>query len=111
MFGALGGLGDLGNLMKMAKDLQGNMKNVRQELESSQFTGKSRHSEVQITLSGTLEVKNVSISPAAISPANPSALEAMVKDACTDALNNCKANLQAKLKSMTGGMIDMPDLF
>jgi len=111
MFGGLGGLGDIGNLMKMAKDLQGNMKNIKEELESSEFNGQSGNGLVKVVVSGTMEVKSVNISSGAVDSEDPTLLEDLVKSAFNNALVECKKNLQSKLGAMTGGMVDLPNLF
>ncbi len=111
MFGNLGGLGDIGNLMKMAKDFQGNIKGIKEELAQEEFSGTCGGGAVLVTVSGAMQVKAVKVKPEAIDMDDLSLLEDMVMTATNNALKEAKECLQEKMQEMTGGMIDIPDLF
>jgi DNA-binding YbaB/EbfC family protein len=101
MFGGLGNLGDIAGMIKKAKEMQGNMKKVREELESLEVAGEC--GLVKVVAKGDLSVKDVVIDPAAIG-ASKEELEKMTLEAVNNALSGVKAHSQEKMKEVTGGL-------
>ncbi|OGB87140.1 nucleoid-associated protein, YbaB/EbfC family [candidate division WOR-1 bacterium RIFCSPLOWO2_02_FULL_46_20] len=96
--------GNMGDMMKMAKEMQGQLKRVKDELSRDIFEGTS--GEVVVTVSGDMEVKDVKIAP----NANPGKLEKDVKEAVSRALKQAKDGAAQKMKGITGGM-NLPGMF
>jgi len=112
MFGGLGGLGDIAKLMSLAKDLQGNIKNMQEEMKDLEFTGSSGNGAIKAVVSGKMDVKKIFIRQEALDLNDREMLEDLVTTAVNAALNEAKEALKAKIGSMTGGLgVNLPGLF
>ncbi|MDD3118301.1 MAG: YbaB/EbfC family nucleoid-associated protein [Victivallales bacterium] len=112
MFGNLGGLGDIAKLMSLAKDFQGNMKSIQEEVGKREFIGNSGNGMVQAVVSGKMEIKKLSIRPEALQLGDAETVQDLVTAAVNNALAEAKAALKGKLQEMTGGLgLDLPGVF
>lgn len=96
--------GNMGEMMKMAKEMQGQLKRIKDELSRDIFEGTS--GGVVVTVSGDMEIKDVIITP----ETNPGRLEKDVKEAVSRALKQAKDGAAQKMKGVTGGM-NLPGMF
>ncbi|OGV39356.1 MAG: nucleoid-associated protein, YbaB/EbfC family [Lentisphaerae bacterium GWF2_45_14] len=103
-----GNLGEIANLMKKAKDIQKNLKEMQGDLASIECTGESENGMVEVVVSGDLTVKRIFIKEAAMF--DREVLEDTVQAAVNNALAGVKAKSQDKLSKLTGG-INIPGLF
>ena len=103
-----GNLGELANLMKKAKDIQKNLKDMQGELASIECTGESGNGIVEAVVSGDLAIKRIFIKEEAM--ADREILEELIQTALNNALAGVKAKSQEKLSKLTGG-INIPGLF
>lgn len=103
-----GSLGEMANLMKKAKDIQKNLKEMQGDLATIECTGESGNGMVEAVVSGDLTVKKIFITDAAM--ADREILEDLVTAAVNNALAGVKAQSQEKLSKLTGG-INIPGLF
>ncbi|MEA3492834.1 MAG: YbaB/EbfC family nucleoid-associated protein [Candidatus Margulisiibacteriota bacterium] len=85
--------GNMGDMVKMARDMQGKMKQVKKELENSVFESSSNG--INIKISGDMEIKEVS---------GLGENDKKVKDAVNKALKTAKDEAAKKMKGVTGGM-------
>ena len=105
-------------MMKQAQSLQQKLKNTQEELASLEITGESAGGKVKVICDGQGKFKSIKLTPEAINPENPQDVDKdnleMLEDLLTQALNDAtqKANsqMEAKMKSITGG-ISIPGLF
>jgi DNA-binding YbaB/EbfC family protein len=100
MFGGLGNLGEIAGMIKKAKEMQGNMKKIREELESMEVSGEC--GAVKVVAKGDLSIKEVFIDESAL--ANKDDLEKMMVEAINNALSGVKAHSQEKMNEVTGGL-------
>ncbi|MBN2058579.1 MAG: YbaB/EbfC family nucleoid-associated protein [Candidatus Saganbacteria bacterium] len=103
-----GNLGNMGEMIKMARDMQNQLKKVKDELAKEMFEA-SGHG-IMVKVSGDMEIKEVKIEPQAIDPAQPAKLEKNIKEIVAKALNEAKQGAAKKMKSVTGGM-GLPGMF
>ena len=96
------------NVMKKAKEIQGNMKNLKAELAEAEYAGSSGGDRVQVVVSGDLRVKRVVIAADAMK--DLVLLEDLTTAAVNAALDNAKCAAQQKMTELTGG-IEIPGLF
>ena len=54
-----GNLAEMAGLMKKAKDLQGNLKNIKAELAEAEFTGEAGSGRVKVIVSGDMRIKKL----------------------------------------------------
>ncbi|MCP3965236.1 MAG: YbaB/EbfC family nucleoid-associated protein [Lentisphaerae bacterium] len=103
-----GNLGEMAGLMKKAKDIQKNLKSMKEEMAKAEFSGACADGKVEATVSGDMTVKNIKIAPEVTADAE--LLEDMVIAAVNTAINNAKNAAQERMNEATGGL-NIPGLF
>lgn len=104
-------------MMKQAQGLQQRLKITQDELANTEITGESAGGAVVVTCTGQGRFKSIKLKPEAINPENPSAVDAdtieMLEDiisaAITQASDKAAAEMESKIKAVTGG-INIPGL-
>lgn len=102
------------NMQKMQKKLQ----EAQSELENIDITAQSAGGAVEVVFTGQSKFKSIKIKPEAINPENPTSVDVdtieMLEDLITEAIKSATeksgAQMEAKMKSLTGG-ISIPGLF
>ncbi len=105
-------------VMQQAQKMQKKFKETQSELENTEVTSTSGNGAVTAVLNGQGKFKAIKLTAEAINPANPSSvdsdtiemLEDLITEAMTDATNKANSQMEAKMKSITGG-ISIPGLF
>jgi DNA-binding YbaB/EbfC family protein len=101
--------GDMGNMLKMAREMQKKLKEVKDELSRSVYEGSSRG--VVAKVSGDMEIKELKIDHKIVDPNKVADLEKAVKEALDKALKISKDEAANKMKKVTGGMGLPPGVF
>lgn len=102
MFDQLKALSQLGPMMAKAREMQAKMAEMQATLPALRATGTAAGGLVTATASGTLEIVNLEITPAALQ--DPELLADLTRAAVNQALANAKALVQAKMQEATGGL-------
>ena len=105
-------------VMQQAQKMQKKFKETQSELENTEVTSKSGNGAVTAVLNGQGKFKSIKLTAEAINPTNPSSvdsdtiemLEDLITEAMVDATNKANSQMEAKMKSITGG-ISIPGLF
>jgi nucleoid-associated protein EbfC len=95
-----GNMGNMGEMIKMAREMQGQLKKVKDELAHDMF--EETVNGVTVKISGDMELKELKIDPHSIDKADK--LEKNVKEAVAKALKAAKNGAAKKMKGLTGGM-------
>lgn len=95
--------GQFGDMVKQAKELQGNLKKVKDELQKQRY--EAGDSGVRVVVSGEMDILDVKIA----SNANLNKVGDLFKEAANRALKMAKEDAADKLKKATGG-ISIPGL-
>lgn len=95
---------DMNMLLQQAQQMQAQMQQAQEELANSEFTGSAGGDLVTATLSGTGELKSVTIKPEACDPEDTESLADLVVAAVRDAQHKANAMTEAKLGGMTQGL-------
>ncbi len=103
-----GNLGEMARLMQKVKDIQSNVKKMKEEAASAEYTANAQGGLVSVTVSGDMQIRNIRIAPEAMTSAED--LQAMVQSAVNNALDTAKKALAEQMKEVTGGM-NIPGLF
>lgn len=103
-----GNLGEMAKMFQKAKELQGNMKKLKEELAQAEYGASSTGGMVTAVVSGDFQLKQISIRPEAMD--DRESLEGMVFEAVTAANNAARAAVQEKMADLTGGL-NIPGLF
>ena len=103
-----GNLAEMAGLMKKAKDLQGNLKNIKAELAEAEFTGEAGSGRVKVIVSGDMRIKKLTVNPDCTR--DVTTLENLIATAINNALDSARLHTQEKMTEITGGL-NIPGLF
>ena len=101
---------DFQQMMQQAKDFQGKMAAVQDELADKQVTSTVGGGMVSVTVNGRHEVIDLKIDPEIITPEDPQMLHDLVKAAINDAMHKAHEMIRGEMAKLTGGM-NIPGLF
>ena len=103
----LGGLGNITGLLKQAKEFQGKMQQMQEELRGRRYEVQSGGGMVQVTVDGRGEVVTIKIDPQALSDLEM--LEDLVKAAVNAGHAQAQKGVQEEMARLTGGL-NLPGL-
>jgi hypothetical protein len=101
----------MGEMIKMAREMQGQLKKVKDELSREIFTVTAHG--ITVKISGDMEIKELKIEPKEVDPNNVGRLEKNIRETTAKALKEAKDGAAQKMKGVTGGMglPNIPGLF
>ena len=99
---------DIAKLMSKYKDIQGGMKQLKEELPGMEFSSSGSKNLVTVTVGGDFSIRKIELAPGSTVDRFELALE--LQNATNMALNSAKAAIQERMKELTGG-IDLPGMF
>ena len=102
-----GNLGNLASMLKSAKDLQGQVTKMQEELATRRFEGGAGGGMVRATVDGRGTLVDVRIDPQAVNDVE--LLEDLIKAAVGAATTKSHEAMKGDLAAMTGGL-NMPGL-
>ena len=105
-----GSLGDLGGLLKQARKMQRQVKEIKQELEKKTFEGSAGSGTVVAVVNGSRRLVSLKINPEVVDPKEVKLLEDLVATAVADAFKQAGDASQAAMKGVTGGL-GLPGMF
>ena len=95
---------NMGDLARMAKQMQADMAKAQAELAEATVEGSAGGGAVKITLTGTQEIRAISIVKDAVDPDDVETLQDLVLAAYTDALKKSRELAAQRLGGVTGGL-------
>ena len=95
---------NIGDLQRMAREMQANMEKAQTELGEITVTGTAGGGAVTAVMTGTQELREVTISKDAVDPTDVETLQDLVLAAVNDALTRSKELAAQKLGGVTGGL-------
>lgn len=96
-------------MMKQVQKLQKDMTKTQEEINNTEFTGKS--SLVTVVMDGQKKLKSVKISAEELEKDDIEMLEDMILVAINDAINEIDKVTEEKMGAYTKGMPNIPGLF
>jgi len=106
-----GGMPDMQQILQQAQQMQEQLLAAQQELAEAEVTGTAGGGLVTATVSGDLELKNLTIDPKVVDPDDVDTLSDLVVAAVRDATGNAQKLTEEKMGPLTGGLGGgMPDL-
>ncbi len=96
-------------MMKQVQKLQKDMTKTQEEINNTEFTGKS--SLVTVVMNGQKKLKSVKISAEELDKDDIEMLEDMIVVAINDAINEIDKVTEEKMGAYTKGMPNIPGLF
>ena len=109
---------NIAQMMKQAQQMQKRLQDAQTELANTEFSADAGNGVVNVICDGQGKFKSIKLSASALNPENPDSVDAdtieMLEDLITTAMNQATQQatnaMQAKMKSLTGG-INIPGLF
>ncbi len=96
--------GNMANLMKQAQKMQRQMEEQAKEMETKEFTATAGGGVVEVTVTGTREVKRVKLAEEVVDPEDIETLEDLVVAATNEALRQVEDESSSAMNKLTGGM-------
>ncbi len=96
--------GNMANLMKQAQKMQRQMEEQAKEMETKEFTATAGGGVVEVTVTGTREVKRVKLAEEVVDPEDIETLEDLVVAATNEALRQVEDASSSAMNKLTGGM-------
>jgi DNA-binding YbaB/EbfC family protein len=95
---------DLRDLQRIAREMQANMEKAQSQLAEETVEGKAGGGAVVVVMTGTQEIRSVTISPDAVDPSDVETLQDLVLAAVKDAVERSKQLAAQRLGGITGGL-------
>jgi nucleoid-associated protein EbfC len=95
---------NMGDLAKMAREMQANMAKAQAELAEATVEGTAGGGAVKVVLTGTQDIKDITISKDAVDPDDVDTLQDLIRAAFSDALAKSRELASQRLGSVTGGL-------
>jgi nucleoid-associated protein EbfC len=105
----LGALGSLGSLIKQAKQLEGKLAGIGEELRSKRAIGQAGGGMVEMEVNGMEEVLSCKIDPSLLSTGDRELLEDLICAAANQAIAKAKQLHSDAMRNLAGG-ISLPGL-
>lgn len=97
-----GNLGNLGDILKTAKDLQGRLAKVQEELAKRRYDGDAGGGMVRATVDGKGTLVDIKIDPRAVDDVE--LLEDLIKGAVAAAATKSQEGMKNDMAALTGGL-------
>ena len=104
------GPSNMQGMLKQAQKMQEDMAALQEDLDSREYTVKAGGGVVEITISGTLEIKKIDISPDIVDPDDIETLSDVITAGVNEAIKKVNTTNSEEMSKITGSL-NMPDLF
>ena len=105
-----GGPQNMNQIIKQAQKMQDDMKELQDRLDETEYVGESGSGLVKATVTGKHDVVALKIDPSIVDPDDIEMLEDLVAAAVNDAVTKAKAESEAEMGKLTGGL-NVPGIF
>jgi nucleoid-associated protein EbfC len=97
---------NMNQLLKQAQQMQAEMAKAQEQLKDETVEASAGGGMVKVTMTGDMQLREITISPEAIDPEDPELLQDMVTAAVNEALRSAQELAASKM----GGIAGMPGL-
>lgn len=97
-------MADIFKLLEQAKNLQGGMQKMQEDLAQRIVFGTSGGGMVTVECDGTGRIRRVKIDPSVVNPSDIEMLEDLIAAAAADAQGKAAVSAQQEMGKLTGGM-------
>jgi nucleoid-associated protein EbfC len=104
---------NLNQLLKQAQQMQAEMAKAQEELKNETVEASAGGGMVKVTMTGDMQLREITISPDAIDPEDPELLQDMVTAAVNEALRSAQelaSNRMGGIAGMGGGLPGLPGM-
>jgi DNA-binding YbaB/EbfC family protein len=95
---------NLNQLLKQAQQMQAEMAKAQEELKSETVEASAGGGMVKVTMTGDMQLREITISPDAIDPEDPELLQDMVTAAVNEALRSAQELAESRMGGIAGGL-------
>ena len=95
---------NLNQLLKQAQQMQAEMAKAQEELKNETVEASAGGGMVKVTMTGDMQLREITISPDAIDPEDPELLQDMVTAAVNEALRAAQELSANRMGGITGGL-------
>ena len=96
--------------MRQVQKMQEDMQNFQAEFENREFTATAGGGMIEVTMTGSHEMKKITIDPEAVDPEDVEMLEDYLVIAINDVVKKIAETQEAEMGAITGGL-NIPGLF
>ena len=100
---------NLGDVLKQAKEMQGRMAQIQEEMAQSIVVGQSGGGMVEVVLNGKQEVQKIKIDPTVVDSDEVEMLQDLIVAALNDAQRKVQEMSKQSFSKLTGGL-EVPGL-
>ncbi len=93
---------DINQLMQQVQQMQAEMTKAQEELKDERVEASAGGGMVKVTMTGDMQLREVTISPEAIDPDDPDLLSDMVTAAVNEAIRSAQELASSKLGGIAG---------
>jgi DNA-binding YbaB/EbfC family protein len=101
---------NLNAMMKQVQQMQADMAKAQEELKNEVVEASAGGGMVTVKVSGEMELKELTIDPAAVDPEDVEMLQDMVQAAVNEGVRAAQELAASKMGAVTGGMGGLGDL-
>ncbi|HET9120768.1 MAG TPA: YbaB/EbfC family nucleoid-associated protein [Solirubrobacterales bacterium] len=104
---------NLNQLLKQAQQMQADMAKAQEELKNETVEASAGGGMVKVTMTGDMQLREITISPDAIDPEDPELLQDMITAAVNEALRSAQelaADRMGGIAGMGGGLPGLPGM-
>lgn len=102
--GGFGGLGDMAKLMKQAQKMQAEATKLQEDLQTARFKVTAGGGMVTATVNGHGHLVELTINPVVVDPNDVEMLQDLILTSVKEASDKAKADQDAKMDQITGGL-------
>jgi DNA-binding YbaB/EbfC family protein len=95
---------NLNQLLKQAQQMQAEMAKAQEELKNETVEASAGGGMVKVTMTGDMQLREITIAPDAIDPDDPELLQDMVTAAVNEALRSAQELAANRMGGITGGL-------
>lgn len=98
------------NMMKKLQEMQANMESLQGELAVAEYSASSGGGAVDVTVTGSHEVKAIHIKPEVLDPEEPEMLEDLLLAAINEAMRKADETAEREMGKITDGLSGVPGM-
>jgi DNA-binding YbaB/EbfC family protein len=95
---------NLNQLLKQAQQMQAEMAKAQEQLKDETVEASAGGGMVKVTMTGDMQLREITISPEAIDPEDPELLQDMVTAAVNEALRSAQELAANRMGGIAGGL-------
>ncbi|MCL2054373.1 MAG: YbaB/EbfC family nucleoid-associated protein [Oscillospiraceae bacterium] len=105
-----GGAQNMNQMMKQVQNMQAQITELQQDIETREFNSSAGGGAVAVTMSGKKEIKSLEIKPEVVDPDDIEMLQDLIISAFNDTVRKIEETTESEMGAITGG-VNLPGIF